>query len=253
MSKIKDLKTDPENSINLVEILSLVCPTGKSKYVDAILRIVKSTTGLDEAAAENRESLISDYGMNKADLAEFDSLQIIHMKKFLDDVFELTDIKAFQKFCAYNERNLIKNNDLSRYSKFAEVHAAVGAADLKLTEKQMESQIVKLYEDAEWLVLKPLTFEASKKYGANTKWCTTTENNSDHFNRYGKGILTYCLNKKTNHKIASYKALEGNEFSFWSPTDEKIDSLDSGLPFEILKIISDEAKNCKTGNLSIKK
>ncbi len=45
-------------------------------------------------------------------------------------------------------------------------------ADLKMVDKEMEKQIEKLFEDEQWLVLKPLSYLASKKYGASTKWCT---------------------------------------------------------------------------------
>lgn len=253
MSRISELKSNPENCINIVDILSLLCPEGKVKYVETLLRIVKSTSDLDEAREDCLKSLESDYSVDRNLMTEYSDIQVIHIKKFLDDVMELDDIKKFQKFCTYNERSLIEENDLSRYSKFAEVHAAVNRAELKLTEKEMESQIIRLYEDDEWLVLKPLTYEASKKYGANTKWCTTTSNDSTHFDRYGQGILIYSLNKRNSHKVAAYKDLSENELSFWDPTDIKIDSMSSGLSFDILKVIKDDMNSCKTGNTLVKK
>jgi hypothetical protein len=59
-------------------------------------------------------------------------------------------------------------------------------AEMKAEEKDLENQVLKIYDNDEWLLLRPLTFNASKKYGANTKWCTTTEHNNEYFHKYTK-------------------------------------------------------------------
>ena len=43
MTKIKDLKNQPENNFNIIEILELVCPEGKIKYIETLLRVMKKT------------------------------------------------------------------------------------------------------------------------------------------------------------------------------------------------------------------
>jgi len=121
-------------------------------------------------------------------------------------------------------------------------------AELKFNAKQMESQIIKLMDTDEWLVLRPLTYLASKKYGSNTKWCTTSEGNPDYFIKYSsKGVLIYCLNKKTGYKVASFYSLDKNdpEFSFWNQKDSRIDSLDAEIPDEVRLLIQKESKNEK--------
>jgi hypothetical protein len=113
-------------------------------------------------------------------------------------------------------------------------------AEMKVDAKQLEGEIVKVYEDDEWLLLRPLTYSSSKKYGSNTKWCTTQESNSEYFIKYSsKGVLIYCMNKKTGYKVASFCSLDKNdpEFSFWNQKDTRIDSLQSELTEELLKII----------------
>jgi hypothetical protein len=250
MSVIKELREKPESSINLIDILVLICPEGKTKYVETLLRIMKSTENIEEYKQEVIQRLESDYGIDRKELKGYSAIQIIHIEKFIKDMFAVKDLENFRNFCEYNERGLIEENDVSRYTTFEQVTKAVNIAQLKLNEKEMEKQVLKVYEDDEWLVLKPLTFEASKKYGSNTKWCTTTETEPQHFDRYGKGILIYSINKKTNYKVATYKDLSGVELSFWNQTDQKIDSLDSELPMSILKIIKDDVKVCKSSNLS---
>ena len=91
-----------------------------------------------------------------------------------------------------------------------------------------------------------MTFLASKKYGANTKWCTTSESNPEYFLKYcERGVLIYCMNKKTGYKVASFYSLKSSdpEFSFWNQKDTKIESMDSELSDSMLRIIRDVSKN----------
>jgi len=247
MSVLKELRIRPENNINIVDMLSLLCLDGKSKYVETLLRIMKSTENIEEYKKECQKRLETDYHVDPKCLKEFDTLQLIYIDKFFRDMFEVKDLQNFWKFMEYNERALIAENDVSRYNSFEQITSVVSVAELKLNEKEMEKQIIKLYESDEWLVLKPLTFEASKKYGSNTKWCTTSEGENYHFEKYAKGILIYSINKKTNYKVACYKDLAGSEFSFWNQTD------DTDLAMEVLKVIKEEVKTCKSGNLSFYK
>jgi len=128
-------------------------------------------------------------------------------------------------------------------------------ATLKLVDKEMEKQIQKLYEDNEWLIIKPLSFLASKKYGASTKWCTTQEHNPEYYLKYSRrGILIYCINKITGDKVAAFKNIDeawDKETSFWNLIDQRIDSLESGLPLEVMNVIRHEFINTKKSNWDI--
>jgi hypothetical protein len=122
---------------------------------------------------------------------------------------------------------------------------------MKVETKYMENQIVKVFEDDEWLLVRPLTYLSSKKYGSNTKWCTTQSNNSEYFIKYSsKGVLIYCINKKSGYKVASFYSLDKNdpEFSFWNQKDTRIDSLQSELTDELRKVIGETSmsKGAKT-------
>jgi hypothetical protein len=157
-----------------------------------------------------------------------------------------------RKFEELNERNLIINNDLTKFKTFEELELEVSLAELKSVTKDLEKQTIKLYENDEWLVIKPMSFLASKKYGASTRWCTTMENNPDYYLKYSRnGILIYCLNKKTGDKVAAYKSLsthENRETSFWDMSDVRIDSIESGLPNEVMEVIKNEFINVKKTN-----
>lgn len=73
----------------------------------------------------------------------------------------------------------------------------------QITEKFKVSpdEYVKLFKNDNFELVVPLTFEASKKYGANAKWCTTTRCDDTMFNKHNEmGSLAYLIIK--NPEIA---------------------------------------------------
>ena len=251
MSRIKDLRNEPENCINLVDLFSMICPDGKSKYIELALKLMKRTKRLDEYGEEVRKLLETKFGIDPEKLSKFTSIQILLFYKIFDDYFSDGDVVRFKKFCELNERGLVEKNDLSSYNNFQEIIDQLTIAEMKSVEKEMEKQILKLHDDGEWIVVRPLTYEASKRYGSNTKWCTTMEDKS-YFRKYaGRGILIYVINKKTGLKVASFRSIKDIEFSFWNQIDERIDSMQSCLPKNILDVILNETENNFVSNLSL--
>jgi hypothetical protein len=249
MSKIKELKTNSQNILNLVDVLELFSPDKKSKYTDTLLRLMRNTGTLDEHIMEIKTNLISKFDFIRMDdLNKFSDIQIMLSFRFLDSFFNFEDLVSFKKFCDYNERGLISQNDLSTYKSFDDVLNQLSMAELKASTKQMENQIVKLMDTDEWLIIRPLTYLASKKYGANTKWCTTSEGNPEYFIKYStRGVLIYCINKITGYKVASFYSLDKKdpEFSFWNQKDTRVDSLDTELTDEIRLLIQSVSKDPK--------
>jgi len=253
MSRIRNLKTNPEHIINMIDIVELFVPEKKTKYVETLMRVMKKTKNLDEYQKEVIASYKMDYGISEEDLSDFTPLQLMFMYRFIDIMFNSSDLKSFMKFCEYNERGLIEQSDLSRYSTFDEIMVATGIAEVKTLEKGLEKQIKVIYSDDEWIVLRPLTYIASRKYGSSTKWCTTQENNPEYFIRYAKrGILLYMINKVTGLKVACFKSLDLEpEFSFWNQVDTRIDSMESELPLFIMECIRKEVTENPVTNLSL--
>lgn len=244
MSRVKELKSLPENNINLFNVFSLFVPERKSKYTETLLRIVKKTPGIDSHVSEVKSILSKDFGIKVEDLDTLSQMELLLSYRLID-MFNMSDLKSFIKFCEYNERGLIKQNDLSKYQNFDDIVNSLNMAELIADRKYLEKQVKVVFENDEWLLVRPLTFESSKKYGSNTKWCTTSESSPDHFFRYTKkGVLIYCLNKKTGYKVASFNSLDKNdpEFSFWNQKDRRVDSLETELTDELRKVIFEESK-----------
>jgi len=254
MSRIKELKQNPDNNISMVDVFKIFCPDGKTKYIEFLLRLSKSTKHLEQYVNEIRDNFKREFGITDDDLKHLTPFQLYISYRFVEMNFNLSDLKTFQKFCDYNERGLIDNNDLSKFTNFEDVMTATSLAEIKVFEKDLEKQVKTIYTSDEWIVLRPLTFYSSKKYGSSTKWCTTSENNPDYFSRYSKkGILIYTINKLTGLKVGTFKSLDKNdpEFSFWNQVDSRIDSMESNLPDNILNVIKNEINNNPVTNYSL--
>jgi hypothetical protein len=52
MSRIKELRTNEDYNLNIVSILEMFSPEGKSKYTETLLRMMKYTPNLKEHTKE---------------------------------------------------------------------------------------------------------------------------------------------------------------------------------------------------------
>jgi hypothetical protein len=255
MSRLNELKRDnPSLILNVIEIINSLF--NKSKYTELSVNLIKNyrdnrINNYDRANNLKLE-LINEFKLDEDFINSKSNEEIINIHWCLVDYFGYYNFELIKKFEELNERNLIINNDLTKFKTFEELELEVSLAELKSVTKDLEKQTIKLYENDEWLVIKPMSFLASKKYGATTRWCTTMEHNPDYYLKYSRnGILIYCLNKKTGDKVAAYKSLsthETRETSFWDMSDIRIDSIESGLPNEIMEVIKNEFINMKKTN-----
>jgi hypothetical protein len=255
MSRMHELTlNNPSLVINAIEIINSLF--NKSKYTELSVNLIKNYR---ESKQNNynridgiKLELIHEFNLDEDFINPKSNEEILNLHFVLTEYFGYNNFRLIRKFEELNERNLIINNDLTRFKTFEELELEVSLAELKSLNKDLERQTIKLYENDEWLVIKPMSFLASKKYGSSTRWCTTMEHNPDYYLKYSRnGILIYCLNKKTGDKVATYKALsihENRETSFWDMSDTRIDSIESGLPNEIMEIIKNEFINVKKTN-----
>lgn len=249
MSLIKTLKNSPQYQLNIVDIVEQLIPGKKTKYVELMLRLMKNTINLNHHVGNLKDELSNTYGIEREFMDNMDSLSLLLYYSFLSEMFNSSDVAMMQKFCEFNERGVIANNDISTYKSFDEIMVSIGLAEMKELEKELETQIIKIFEDNEWVIVKPLTFHASRKYGSSTKWCTTMENEPTYFLDYTKnGILIYSINKLTGFKVATHYHIKNKQLTFWDQPDKQVDSMRCGLPKFILEIIESEITNCLSPN-----
>ena len=246
MSRLRDLKSNVENNVNLFDLFSLFSPDEKSKYTETLIRLMKKTKNFNEHVEEIKEHFVDQFNFNREKLDTIPKLQIVFFYRLIDSMFNVADLQSFQKFCEYNERGIIKQNDVSKYNSFDDILKELSMAEMIAETKNLEKQVKVVLDNDEWLLVRPLTYISSKKYGSNTKWCTTQENNPEYYVKFAsKGVLIYCINKKTGYKVASFYSLDKNdpEFSFWDQKDRRIDSLDAEITDDIRLIIREESKS----------
>jgi len=249
MSRIDELKKQhPLYAMSAIDIYKMISPNQSNKYIEMLIKLDKSTQRehSDNYRNELVEYIVMHTGLdyNYIQTLDLDTLQFLYSS--FSYIISDDNIKRFTKFASFIERKLIENTDVTSYSSWSEIEQAVALAEIKLIDKETAKQIKKVYEDDTWLSLRPLSLEASMKYGANTKWCTTT-NTGQYYARYSsRGILIYNINKKTGYKVACFKNIDpnhDNEFSWWDVTDRRIEALDSEAPAAVLEAIRNEIKN----------
>lgn len=251
MSRNKELRK--QNEKYSVSIMDVVDVFGfDSKYNELLLKLIKeriSTSFVGEIGDYCRELNIS-YGLIMSKLP-FQQLLIL---KIIDRLGK-ANMDSFRDFIKEFDENRIIVKDLSKYESFDDIQKQLSIVELRNITKELENEVIKIYEDDEYILIKPLSWEASKKYGSNTKWCTASKYDYSQFERYSsRGILVYILNKKTGNKQAMFKTVIDEyekELSFWDQADRRVDSIELNLPDKILNIIKNEIVTCVNSNYSL--
>ena len=106
-------------------------------------------------------------------------------------------------------------------------------------QKKKERVIVPKKEvvlkNTDYLILKPLNTFAAKKYGASTKWCTSSREPKTFYEYSENGILLYILSKIDTSKWAVYYDLKDKELSWWNAKDILTDGYLVDLPEQLKK------------------
>lgn len=106
----------------------------------------------------------------------------------------------------------IAPKDINKYDSIWALQAVLSAIskrkEQKEKEKEVKNESVKIYEDDRFLIVEPLSHGASCYYGQNTKWCTTSKDDTRYFDTYTKeGSLYYIIDKKSSNNIFGKMAL----------------------------------------------
>lgn len=218
MSRLDKLKEQhPELNISVMDIIAKLDPTKTYKYTEFLVKKFKE--------------FYSDYDDWSIGLGI--------------EMMGSENMESLNEFEVHAKENRITNPDISQYKDFNQINKAVEEADEKVRMKELEKQVVKLFDNEEWSVVIPLSYEASKIYGANTKWCTTQER---YWNDYIKTYkLIYIQNKKTNEKYAVSRHFEDSKkIQAWMSNDDESNPMLLPLPSEVMSVIICEVNKTDT-------
>jgi hypothetical protein len=106
----------------------------------------------------------------------------------------------------------LPKKDFAQYSSYDEL---VGDLN-KIKQATKSEDVTKIYEDNDLLVMAANTHEASCKYGAGSKWCTTARDTDSYWNRHnqtGTEFFWIFKNKPQNdpnHKFSYHVKIKGD-------------------------------------------
>jgi hypothetical protein len=247
---IKKLKKENDYlNLTLVDMLSKYDPSKTKKYTQFLVKQLSNRLK-EQLEYVNNEPDNSFQRRVVEKLVPFDSLENSLTRMVICDyLFSWDQMDMFVDFCELNERGLTKENDISKYDSWEMLERELFEAKNKESIKKAEKEIQILLNDERYLIFKPLTYLASATYGYQTKWCTAMITDPSYFYSHSKGILIYLIDKEKNKRFAFYKRIaslyeiddhEDLLFTSWNEEDKKIDSFQTELPFDILKVIADQ-------------
>lgn len=251
MARIKKLKEQNNLfGLSVIDLLTEFDPTKTNKFVPVAINIMKSNLERQSANVKYEK----DYYINNilelnktltetelVNLTDLDIIMEYFKSRMIAEFFRPSELSSLSEFIDHFERGLI-SCDLGKIKNISQIENMLSLSKLKDFEKENSKTIKVEYRDDEWLLLRPLTYQSSLKYGAGTRWCTASKDNPEHFFRYGeRGILVYCINLKTGEKFGYFKELRFDgptiehdlELSFWNGADSRIDSMQCNFPENI--------------------
>ena len=252
MAKFKEIVENSPywSKIRFIDVINMIDISKTNKYTEMIMRVLTSSYSNNNRydmhdLTHVRESIKEILNIDTENM-DIVSLIMLHQKL---ELFNRQDIKMIKNFMTLNELKVLGGVDVSTVKTLKDIHHYTSLASLKSISKELKKQVKIDYEDSEWLILRPFSFEASCKYGAGTKWCTTSETSPDHFFRYTRnGVLIYVINKKTGDKVGCFKNIDEVTSEFYNMVDIRVDSMDTNLPYNILQIIREIFQTEKQSN-----
>lgn len=153
-----------------------------------------------------------------------------------EDFYKVTDyLTEFEQ-----KKKWIKQKDIGQYKTLPELAKALEEVSIELSQNQKDRAFKKrfkqaeldadlVYEDSDWEVWIPKTYESSCKLATNTEWCTgpSSHGNDYYYSMYtSKGPLYINLNKND----------EDEKYQFHFPTKQFMDRHDS--PIQLVDLLN---------------
>lgn len=247
---IKKIKKE-NNSINisLIDLMGKLDTSETKKYTQFLVKILKKNFDNEQdflvRDSSHRERKIDQVLNNST----FDGWIT---RKILTNLYGWDEVDSFINFCEFMERGLTNEKDISKYDSWDMVASEVFQAKNRNLFKKAKKEVKVVYEDDQYMCIKPLTYAASVSYGYQTKWCTASVHEPSYFYNHSKeGVLVYLIDKINNVKFGFYH--NSYQIQIYNQKDDRIDSMETGLPLELLhKLIGEMKSEAKDKNFNYK-
>ena len=198
------------------------------------------TESISKTTPKIRESLLQEGKQDKENFKKWaeQAVEIAYKDRGLSDWERKGNAEYIVNWFENNRKNLKSpQNDYYYWIKEKNVQGAydelnrlaVEQEKKKNSEKKSKEGARLIYSDNDWKVYEITTYEASVKYGANTKWCisgskrwSNGENGKGYWDDYtSKGVKFYFfINRDTKYAIAIYP--NGTDFEIFDAQDNSI-------------------------------
>lgn len=228
MSRLTELKKQyPHLTLSFFDLMVKMDKSKTYKYLPLLCKLFNSKfTNKNASTSKDWDNYVNDCEQHISATFPIQNLTEKEILVFymLSEHYSRNFFSSINNFIDYVEENKISNPDLSKYNSLSDIEQEVSLAEFKCISKELEGQVVKEFEDENYVAVRPLTFSASAKYGAGTRWCTTYQKEKQYFERYWRnGILVYFIHKLTGYKFAMHKDFESHDVSFWTADDNRVD------------------------------
>jgi hypothetical protein len=223
-----------KTTIDVVECIKAIFPGIKNKYIPLVYGIIK------ERCNNEREINTSNLRCNgiSHNLESISDINIMLISS-IHDTFQQSDVNTLLDFIRLTEKKMISIPNLSEHTSMKIIYEEVEKIKLRDLINEMKTGVEKIFENEKWIIIKPLTFASSLKYGGNTKWCVSMRAQPSYFYRYIRdGILIFFINKESGQKIASYTSLSPEDnlsTDIWNESDLRIGLLT--IPIELIEFL----------------
>ena len=174
----------------------------------------------------------------------------------VEDIVDL--VKDFDRFKQSLEVKDINKYDLDGLKLEIELHKETSKSQQRKSFDASGAK--KIFEDNNLLIVRPLTYEASCKYGSGTRWCTTTAGNPSYFESHTsqEQALYYIILKNFNRDNKFYKIavhITPSSEIWYDATDERMSEREKevfnlGVPKVIDTIRNDYSQYLKESGQS---
>ena len=249
---IKKLKKENEVlNLSIANMLAKFDTTKTKKYSQFLVKMLNKKIEDWQAEQDSFRPVIQSDSIYKDPIEKtvpndsFDNM--LSRIMFCDFIFSWNKMQRFVEFTELMEKGVISEKDISKYDSWDMLEEQLFEAKNRELFKKSKKEIHKIFEDDNYMIFKPLTYASSCSYGYQTKWCTAMVNDPGYFYNHSRGILIYLIDKKENKKFAFYKHFpqryeisddhEQYAFKTYNQEDKQIDTIQTGLPMNILQII----------------
>jgi hypothetical protein len=231
MADLKAMKAkykDDSVLSKIVDALEQRDPSGNHKYINWAMK---------QMEIAYMEGGFDDQSLSRDSVARVMARKVLRMGDLIFDFHNLSKKAAAWRDDAGKQLSKDLNSWTDIETLESDIETAKSAAARAKKEKEDKGRASKLakeesdviYDDEEFMVIRPLSAHASCYYGQGTKWCISATDSQNYFDSYTKeGKAFYFIMDKTRSnddplkKVAWVGNAHGHFEEFYNATDDEI-------------------------------